>query len=94
MASVPRKSPVKKAKSPKKSPKKVKQSPRKSPTKRVLSVKKVKLSPSERKNRQAPVSHAREYKVSTKMHGVDGHLWVVKNVTRKDGTKYKRWFKV
>lgn len=50
--------------------------------------------PSKNAVRKAPINNASNYNIGHRMKGVDGNMYIVRNVTRKDGTKYKRWFKV
>lgn len=50
--------------------------------------------PSKNAVRKAPINNASNYKIGHTMKGIDGTMYIVRNVTRKDGTKYKRWFKV
>jgi len=46
------------------------------------------------KVRKSPNTHARYHKVGAKVIGLDGNMWKIIYVTKKDGTKYKRWAKV
>jgi hypothetical protein len=43
--------------------------------------------------RKGPIEPAKNYNVGYKMKGIDGYIWIVKNITKKDGNKYKRWFR-
>jgi hypothetical protein len=90
--SPPKKSPMVKRKSVKKSPVK-NPLPKKSPAKKSPMVKK--LSPRLiRKERKSPPYHANEFRVGTKMQGIDGNMWKIITITKADGSKYKRWSRV
>ncbi len=45
-------------------------------------------------DRKSPPYHANEFRVGTKMQGVDGNMWKIIMITKKDGSKYKRWSKI
>ncbi len=44
--------------------------------------------------RKGPSDHARNHRVGEKMMGLDGNMWKIKMINKKDGTKYKRWVKI
>ena len=44
--------------------------------------------------RQGPPYHAKDFKVHYKLMGNDGQMWKIKMITKKDGTKYKRWVRI
>ena len=46
------------------------------------------------KIRKGPIEHVRYFKVGQQRVGQDGALWKIKMITKKDGTKYKRWARV
>lgn len=74
---------------------KMKKSPvKKSPVKRSPVKKPVKKSPIKIRERKSPNTHANEHKVNSVMRGLDGNMWKIICVTKKDGSKYKRWSKV
>lgn len=93
---VQRKSPPKRV--ARKSPAKPRKSPaRKSPALRSPRTpinKRAPLSPKVKMNRRGPTVHASYYKNGEMMQGQDGNMWQIKLVTKADGSKYKRWFKV
>jgi hypothetical protein len=88
MPTYPQKRSPKKA--PKKSPPRKKSPARKSPPRQRVG----QFSPKVRQNRQGPLKHASYFKVGDKEMGEDGHMWVIRNVTKSDGTRYKRWFRI
>lgn len=91
IASLPkkvRKSPPRK--SPRKSPPRKKSPARKSPPRQRVG----QFSPKVRQNRQSPLKHAGFFNVGYKEMGQDGQMWVIRMVTKNDGSKYKRWFRV
>ena len=75
--------------------------PKKSPPRRVASPKKIQKSPPRKLSspakiaaRKGPIYHANDFKVGHQMVGQDGQMWYIKMITRKDGTKYKRWVRL
>lgn len=44
--------------------------------------------------RKGPALSANNYRVGQKMKGIDDQLWIVKLITKNDGTKYKRWNRI
>ncbi len=44
--------------------------------------------------RKSPLSHAKEHRVGAVRKGIDGNMWKIKLITKKDGSTYKRWVKV
>ena len=44
--------------------------------------------------RKSPLTHAKEHRVGSVMVGLDGNMWKIKMITKRDGTRYKRWVKV
>lgn len=44
--------------------------------------------------RKSPLSHAKDHRVGSVMKGMDGNMWKIKMINKKDGTKYKRWVKI
>jgi len=46
------------------------------------------------RNRKGPQEHARYFKIGQQRLGLDGALWQIKMITKKDGTKYKRWVRL
>lgn len=46
------------------------------------------------KVRKSPSQPAKAYNVGDKMKGADGTMYIVRNVTKKNGTRYKKWFKI
>ena len=72
-------------------------SPRKSPARKVAKSP-ARKSPARKENfdkiRKGPASHAKEHRVGSIKEGMDGNLWKIKMITKKDGTKYKRWVRI
>ena len=46
------------------------------------------------KIRKAPLNHAKLFDVGTKRKGLDGNMWKITMVHKKDGTSYKKWSRV
>lgn len=94
MPTTVRKSPPRKKSPARKSPprkKPVRKSPaRKSPPRQRVG----QFSPKVRQNRQGPLKHANYFPVGHEEMGQDGNMWIIRNVTKSDGSKYKRWFRV
>lgn len=44
--------------------------------------------------RKSPLTHAKEHRVGKVMKGMDGQMWKIKLIEKKDGTTYKRWVRV
>lgn len=57
--------------------------------KNVIAAPRRKLAPT----RKAPEAKAKEFPIGHTATGLDGRLWVVREVTRKDNTVYLRWFR-
>lgn len=46
------------------------------------------------KIRRGPLAHAKLFDVGTKRKGLDGNMWKITMVHRKDGLSYKKWSRV